>query len=232
MIGLITRPTRSPEDFRRRLQQAADCGSCCARKASATSSSSGSGFARRCRPRIQGSTHACFWKPMRSRSETCCGSSRASGRRFCSSSMPPVGSNCSACSYMHGWPPLGSVRTEARKQSRRRTRRAREANIEFDASTAEPHELQPVLLERRVYDSRRRGRRRLLRALSGPSRPSQPSYSYHRHTADWRPGANQGLEIDRETFLRLDGAGGVIVVTKRGALGYEWIESFAPLARR
>lgn len=87
---------------------------------------------------------------------------------------------------------------------------AREANIEFDTSTAQPHELHGARVEHQVERRRRRTR-----------------HTYYLHAPDWRAahsGEQLQFTIDATTFQRLEGKDSVIVVTRQGALAHEWIE--------
>jgi hypothetical protein len=89
---------------------------------------------------------------------------------------------------------------------------AREANIELDTSKPESHLLADAKVEHRITRGRR-GRR---------------NHHYYLHASDWRPehqGAYRSMEIDSSTFQRLRDNNGAVIVTRRGALGYEWVES-------
>jgi hypothetical protein len=93
---------------------------------------------------------------------------------------------------------------------------AREANIEFDTSSARPHELREARVEHRITRGRR-GRR---------------NDHYYLHTPDWRmPTAAQQLRIviDRDTYYQLAGKDGALVETRKGVFGYEWIQRIVTL---
>lgn len=91
---------------------------------------------------------------------------------------------------------------------------AREANMEFDGSSPRRHELPDARAEHRIT----RGRR------------GRSHHHYYLHTADWRVGRATPLQItiDRALYEQLNGTTGAVIITRKGALGYEWIQEIAP----
>jgi hypothetical protein len=87
---------------------------------------------------------------------------------------------------------------------------AREADITFDRSRAQPHHLPDIRTEHKITRSRR-----------------STNHHYYLHGADWqsgRVGRPLRLEIDSHTYDALQGKTQAVVWTREGALGYEWVE--------